>query len=95
MYIPDKMWDETISFILERIEYLDSITGIDPLSEDGRQLKCLLMALHSIVNINDHPIPRKKLPSKQQALKRKAVKDRNKRILESKLLKENQKNTRS
>ena len=72
MYIPDKMWDETISFILERIEYLDSITGIDPLSEEGMQLKRLLMTLHSIVNINDHPIPIKK-----RVLKRKAKKTRN------------------
>jgi len=81
MYIPDKMWDETISLLLDRIEYLESIIGIDPLSEEGKQLKFLIMTLYSIVNMNDNPIPRKKRPSKQQALKIKAVKDRNKRIL--------------
>ena len=70
MYIPDTEWDLYISDLCDLLDGLERIKqGYEPLSEDGRFIKQVILCVRSLINVEDKPVPRKRSKKKRMLKK--------------------------
>ena len=72
MYIPDEKWDRYISDCCTILDLLEVSRPPDPVSPNGKWFKELTEFFHSLINLEDAPIPRKKKKKKKSTSRSKS-----------------------